>query len=119
MSIAFLVFVFVALVGRVHAQTQTSLSTAFYSGLSSDSSGSYLTAVVLGGLIYYSNDSGVSWKQSDAKWGDYYAVAASSNGQHVIVAEFDATLVSSDYGQHFVNAANMTGTISVAVSGSG
>mmetsp|Transcript_4356 Transcript_4356/g.4782 ORF Transcript_4356/g.4782 Transcript_4356/m.4782 type:complete len:105 (-) Transcript_4356:215-529(-) len=79
------VFVFVAFVGRIQAQNKTSLPSEFYSAVSSDSSGSYLTAAVLYGPIYYSDDRGVSWKVSDApNPGNYFAVAASSTGQYVI-----------------------------------
>ncbi len=117
-AIAIIVFV---LVGTVQAQNQTSLPTNFYTGVSSDSSGSYLTAVVRNGPIYYSNDRGVSWKVSDApNPGNYLAVAASTTGQYVIAASASATLVSSDYGEHFTTAATMDrSSNSVAVSGSG
>ncbi len=116
----FVVFVFVTLVGRVYAQTQTSLPKAFYGGVSSDFSGTYLTAVAINGPIYYSNDSGVSWKLSDAPIrGSYFDVAASSTGNYVIAAAFSAILLSADYGQHFTNAVNLTNTDKVAISGSG
>ncbi len=106
-----IVFVIMALVGRVHAQTQTSLPTGYYSGLSSDSSGSYLTTVSTYGPIYYSNDSGVSWNLSDG--------AASSTGQYLIAGAITRALVSSDYGQHFTTAVNLTGVAQVAISGTG
>jgi len=115
------VFVFFTLVARAYAQNKTSLPTAWYKGLSSDSSGSYLTAITIGGPLYYSTDSGVSWKVSDApNPADYNAVAASSTGQYVIATTTNATLVSSDYGQHFKKAADIYSLPhSVAVSGTG
>eukprot|EP01040_Poterioochromonas_malhamensis_P012898 gene12898-biopygen2818 len=87
-------------------------------GLSSDSTGSYLTAVADVGPIYYSNDSGVSWKVSDAPRDYYLAVAASSTGQYVIAGSDSKTLVSSDYGQHFT-AVTSKAAEHVAVSSTG
>ncbi len=121
MSILFtfgILFVFLASEGRVHAQTKTSLPNALYTGLSSDSTGSYLTAVAYYGPIYYSNDSGVSWKVSDAPRDSYNAVAASSTGQYVIAGSDYKTLVSSDYGQHFT-AVTSKAAEHVAVSSTG
>ena len=117
----FVVFVLVALVERAHGQDKTSLPTAWYRGVSSDSSGSYLTAVANDGPIYYSHDSGVSWKVSNApNPGGYCAVASSSTGQYLIAATFNATLVSSNYGEHFTTAAKIEGlSNSVAVSATG
>ncbi len=119
---SFTIFVSVVLlVERVHAQNQTSLPANFYTGVSSDSSGSYLTAAALNGPIYYSDDRGVSWKVSDAPNPvNYLAVAASSTGQYVIAESATTILVSSDYGEHFTTAANISGRFnSVAVSGTG
>ena len=115
------VFLFITLLERIHAQTETRLPTAFYKAVSSDTSGSYLTAVVEDGPIYYSADGGVSWKISDApNPHGYYAVAASSTGQYVIAGSSSATLVSSDYGQHFTTAADVHNWYhSVGVSGTG
>ncbi len=125
MSIVFLVFVFMTIVGRVHGQNKTSLPSGWYRGVSSDSSGTYLTAVVDSGPIYYSNDSGVSWQVSDAPSLSFYnAVAASSTGQYVIASSYRSksmdfgTLVSSDYGQHFTSASTH-GESAVAVSATG
>ncbi len=119
LSIVVVVFLFITLLERIHAQTETRLPTAFYKAVSSDTSGSYLTAVVEDGPIYYSADGGVSWKISDTpNPHGYYSVAASSTGQYVIASS--ATLVSSDYGQHFTTAAGVHNWYhSVGVSGTG
>eukprot|EP01040_Poterioochromonas_malhamensis_P027188 gene27188-biopygen3726 len=98
--------------------TKTSLPNAEYTGLSSDSTGSYLTAVADVGPIYYSNDSGVSWAVSIAPRDFYLAVAASSTGQYVIAGSESKTFVSSDYGQHFT-AVTSKAAEHVAVSSTG
>lgn len=115
-------FALLSLVERVQCQTQTSLPAASYQAVSSDSSGTHLTAVVYNGPIYYSNDSGVSWAVSDAPTptATYEAVATSSTGQYVIINSQSATYVSSDYGQHFTNITNVGGlSNTVAVSSTG
>jgi hypothetical protein len=51
-----------------------------WKGISSDSTGSKLAAVVYGGGIYYSSNSGVNWTKSDASNNNWEVITSSSDG---------------------------------------
>jgi len=85
-------------------------------------SGQYQTAVVFNGGIYYSNNYGFAWYQSNASTLDWHSVAVSDSGQYqTAVVDNGGIWYSTDYGVNWAQSNATPGLYwySVAVSASG
>ena len=71
-------------------------------GVAASSDGTRQAAVVLGGSIWLSQDSGASWNEHDnvnISSNPWMAITSSSSGEYLMAANFDEGIwVSSDYG---------------------
>eukprot|EP01032_Pedospumella_encystans_P009801 gene9801-11509_t len=80
---------------------ETNAPTNYWSSVSSDKSGVYLTAVINGGKIYTSNNSGLNWYPSNSPSLSWYSVASDATGQFLVaVAGYTPAGIynSMDYG---------------------
>lgn len=108
------------LVVHVHAQTSySSVPSTLWNALSSDKSGTYLTATSDYEGTFYSTDSGNTWASSIA--GNFESIASNTNsGQYVIAASTSGTYVSSNFGASFEESTTTGGLQNcVSVSGTG
>ena len=93
----------------------------YWQSVASSSDGTHLVAVVNGGQIYTSADSGVTWTAQAAAGIDWQSVASSSDGTHLVaVAMFNGQIyTSADSGATWTAQATSQAWYSVASSSDG
>jgi len=94
-------------------------SNRSWSSVASSSDGSKLVAVVSGGQIYTSTDSGLNWtaRESNRAW---WAVASSADGTKLVAAEYGGQIyTSADFGVTWTARESNRGWLSVASSSDG
>jgi hypothetical protein len=76
--------------------TETPASTADWSSVASSADGTHLVAVVYGGQVYTSANSGVTWTaQAGAPSANWYSVASSSDGSHLVAVVHGGQIYTS------------------------
>jgi len=97
------------------------LSPLNWESVAVSASGQYQTAVVFNGGIYYSNNYGFAWYQSNASTLNWHSVAVSDSGQYqTAVVDNGGIYLSIDYGVTWnQSTASIQFWYSVAVSASG
>jgi hypothetical protein len=101
--------------------TQTTAPTTNWTSVASSADGSRFVAVVSGGLIYTSTNSGGAWTASAAPSNTWAAVGSSADGRKLMAADRDGgNFISSDSGATWVRSAltNCTGILASSADGS-
>lgn len=87
-------------------QVLATASSMTWKGFGVSASGQYVAAIVSYGYIFYSNDYGATWTQSDSEYANFLSIAASSSGQYMVAVTANTNprgiWTSSDYGANWV-----------------
>jgi hypothetical protein len=92
-------------------------SLRYWIGIASSSDGSKLAAVVNGGYIYTSADSGANWTQRGTQEWSYTDIASSSDGSKLVATASGYIFTSADYGVNWTRSDTGNAWVSVASYG--